>query len=214
MTPFHIEIPPKPLTTLARLAKDLNANQAIVALVAILFAITGPVAIMLAVGTQSAMPEDHIASWIFGAFFINGLISLIMCLIYRQPLMFLWSIPGIVVVGPALEHPSFNEVLGAYYVSEAIMVALGLSGWVRRFIEVMPMPIIMGMVAGVFLQFGLGWAKALNTDPWIAVPMTLAFFVSSGPYPALLDTAHHWSSSLSQGRSASRLALMRQTLVN
>jgi len=57
---------------LARLAQDLNVKQAIVALIAVLFAIIGPVAIMLTVGIQSAMPENQIASWIFGAFLING----------------------------------------------------------------------------------------------------------------------------------------------
>ena len=37
------------------------------------------------------------------------------------------------------------------------MLALGLSGWVRRCTEAAPMPIVMGMVAGVFLRFGLDW---------------------------------------------------------
>jgi len=37
------------------------------------------------------------------------------------------------------------------------------------------MPIVMGMVAGVFLRFGLGLAYAVRDDFWIAAPMIVAF---------------------------------------
>jgi benzoate membrane transport protein len=37
----------------------------------------------------------------------------------------------------------------------------------------------MAMVAGVFLQFGLGWIEALGANPWVAVPMTAVFVLLS-----------------------------------
>ncbi len=40
----------------------------------------------------------------FGVFFINGLITILFCWLYRQPLGFVWTIPGTVLVGPALAH--------------------------------------------------------------------------------------------------------------
>jgi benzoate membrane transport protein len=45
--------------------------------------------------------------------------------------------------------------------------------------EAVPMPIVMGMVAGVFLRFGLGLVFAIRDDFWIAAPMTAAFLVLS-----------------------------------
>ena len=176
---FHSEQPPQPRTTTRRMARDTTVDQVTVGLVGCIFAVSGPTAIMLAVGNQAGMTHGELASWLFGAFFINGLISLVMCWIYRQPLVFLWSIPGIVLVGPALEHMSFAEVLGAYYAAGAAMVILGLSGWVRRIMDAIPLPIVMGMVAGVFLQFGLDWIKAFTTAPVIAISMTAAFFATT-----------------------------------
>jgi benzoate membrane transport protein len=41
------------------------------------------------------------------------------------------------------------------------------------------MPIVMGMVAGVFLRFGLDLVFALRDDFWIAAPMVAAFLVLS-----------------------------------
>lgn len=179
-----IETPPKPFPSPARFAAALSAEHFVNSIVAFLFAVTGPVAIMLTVGTRGGMSETELASWMFGAFFLNGLASFAACLVYRQPLVFLWTIPGMVLVGPALTHLSFAEVVGAYYVTGLLMLALGLSGWVRRCMDAFPMPIVMGMVAGVFVQFGLDWIGAFADEVWIAAPMTVAFFAAAA-VPAL-----------------------------
>ncbi len=145
------------------------------AVIGFLFAATGPIAIVLAVGARGGLSESDLSSWIFGSFFINGLITLLFCTLYRQPLVFFWTIPGTVLVGPALGHLSWPEVIGAFLVTGLLMLVLGLSGWVRRAMSAVPMPIVMGMVAGVFLRFGLGLVYAARDEFWIAVPMIVAF---------------------------------------
>ena len=87
-----------------RFLADFGGTYAASALVGFIFAASGPVAIILAVGAQGGLSESDLSSWIFGAFFINGLISIAFCLWYRQPLVFFWTIPGTVLVGPALGH--------------------------------------------------------------------------------------------------------------
>ncbi|HEX5959172.1 MAG TPA: benzoate/H(+) symporter BenE family transporter, partial [Hyphomicrobiaceae bacterium] len=77
---------------------------------------------------------------------------------------------------------SFAEVVGAYIVTGLMMAVLGGLGLVRRAMAAVPMPIVMGMVAGVFLQFGLDWVRAFQADWWIAAAMTAAFLaVSAAP---------------------------------
>jgi len=162
-------------STLRRVLADFGGVYFVNAVVAFIFAASGPVAIILAVGTRGGLAPSDLSSWIFGAFFLNGLISIVFCWFYRQPLVFFWTIPGAVLVGPALVHLSFAEVIGAYIAAGLLMLALGLSGWVRRAMEAIPMPIVMGMVAGVFLRFGLDLVYAIRDDFWIAAPMAAAF---------------------------------------
>jgi benzoate membrane transport protein len=155
--------------------RDFGAVYATSGLVGFIFAATGPVAIILAVGAQGGLSESDIASWIFGSFFLNGLISIGFCLGYRQPLVFFWSIPGAVLVGPALGHLGFAQVIGAFIATGLLMAALGLSGWVKRCMEAAPMPIVMAMVAGVFLRFGTGLVTAVRDDAAVAAPMVVVF---------------------------------------
>ncbi|MCI0548320.1 MAG: benzoate/H(+) symporter BenE family transporter [Candidatus Rokubacteria bacterium] len=163
---------------------DFGGLYAVNALVAFIFAATGPVAIILSVGTRGGLRPSDLASWIFGAFFVNGLLSIAFSGRYRQPLVFFWSIPGTVLVGPALGHLSFPEVIGAFVATGALMLALGWGGWVGRAMEAVPMPIVMGMVSGVFLRFGLDLVYALRDQFWIAAPM-VAVFLAATAIPAL-----------------------------
>ena len=162
-----------------RLVADFGPSYAVNGFIGWLFAATGPVAIILAVATGAGLREAEIASWLFGVFFINGIITIVVCLRYRQPLAFFWTIPGTVLVGPALGHLTFPQVIGAYYATSLLMVVLGATGWVRRAMQWLPMPIVMGMVAGVFLRFGLDLVRALNVDVAVAAPMVIVWLALS-----------------------------------
>jgi len=158
---------------------DFGGVYAAAAVVAFLFSCTGPVAIILSVGAAGGLSEADIASWIFGGFFLNSLITIAFTLAYRQPLVFLWSIPGAVIIGPALGHLSLAEVIGAYLITGVVMLLLGLSGWVRRAMAAVPMPIVMAMVAGVFLRFGVGLVHAFGDNLAIALCMTAVWLLLS-----------------------------------
>lgn len=179
MTEPLIERPVRPLAGFARLRADFGATYAANGLIGFIFAATGPVAVILSVGTRGGLTEAELASWIFGAFFLNGFLTLGACWLYRKPLAFFWTIPGTVLVGPALQHLGFQQVVGAFLATGALMLVLGLSGWVRRAMALAPMPIVMAMVAGVFLRFGIDLVHALRDDPRVALPMVALFLLLS-----------------------------------
>ena len=181
---MRMERPESSPAGLGQALSDFGGVYASNAVIAFIFAASAPVAIILSVGTRGGLSESDLSSWIFGSFFVNGLVSIAFCWLYRQPLVFFWTIPGTVLVGPALGHLSFPEVIGAFVATGVLMFVLGVSGWVRRSMEAVPMPIVMGMVAGVFMRFGLDLVFAIRDDFWIAAPMT-ATFLALGAVPRL-----------------------------
>ena len=175
----HLEAPTAARRSWRQIVSDFGSTYAANALIGFIFAATGPVAVILAVGTRGGLSPQELASWVFGVFFVNGLVSLFMSWRYTTPLAFGWTIPGTVLVGPALQHLTFPEVIGAFYVTSALVLVLGLTGWVKRVMAALPMPIVMGMVAGVFLRFGLDIVRALQSDVAIAAPMVAVFLLLS-----------------------------------
>ena len=156
--------------------KHFPVNEAANALVALLFAASAPVAIILSAGSRGGLDEVDLASWIFAAFAVNGAITIGMSVAYRQPLAFFWTIPGTVLVGAGLQTLTISEVIGAYLLTGLMLTLIGLMGWIKLAMQWLPMPIVMGMVAGVFVEFGLDWIRAFETDFVLVAAMTAAFF--------------------------------------
>ena len=180
----HLERPTRPGPGWRELRADFGATPVANAFIAWVFTVSAPLAIILAVGTRGGLAEAELASWVFGVFCVNGAITVLFSWRYRQPLGFAWTIPGTVLVGPALGHLAFAEVIGAFVATGVLILVLGASGWVRRAMQAVPMPIVMGMVAGVFLRFGLDLVRALHDDAAIAGPMVASYVVLAAS-PAL-----------------------------
>jgi len=165
--------PAGPRTILRDLGLSYVSNGAI----GLIFAASGPIAVTLAVGTAGGLTQGQLSSWVFGILFSGGAATLLMSLIYRQPLGFAWSIPGTVLLGPSLQHLSFPEVVGAFFTSGVMILALGATGVVRRAMALVPMPLVMAMVAAVFLKFGTDIVASTQDNPAVAAPMVAAFLV-------------------------------------
>lgn len=145
------------------------------AFVALLFAASGPVAVILAAAAQGNLGDELVSSWIFGVFLGNGLLTIFLSWWYRSPQAYFWTIPGTVIAGDALSHLAFAEVLGAYVLTGVLVFLLGWTGLVARVMDALPPQIVMAMVAGIFLRFGLELVDASLADPLIALPMILVF---------------------------------------
>lgn len=156
--------------------RDIGPVQIATGFVAFLFAATGPLAIILSVGQQGGLTPAQMSSFVFGVFAINGLLTALMTWAYRTPIALFWTIPGTVLMGPALTHLSYPEIIGAFYATSLLVLVLGWTGLARRALAFIPMPIVMAMVAGLFLKFGMDVVRSLHQDIAIAGTMVVAFF--------------------------------------
>lgn len=178
---------------IAGLDREILTN----AIVAVLFGI-GPLAIMVAIARSGGLSESDLVSWAFGGYGITGLMSIALAIHYRQPLPMAWTIAGAVLVGPALERLAFAEVVGAYFATGLLILILGLTGWIRRVMDLVPMPIVFGMVAGVFLQFALNIVRAFDESFWLTAAM-VGVYVAAAASPRVSRIAPPLLAALAAG---------------
>lgn len=136
-------------------------------------------AILLATAARGNLGVADIASWVASGYGLIGFLSIGFSLYYRQPLAFAWTIAGAVVVGSALGRLSFAEAIGAYIATGVFMAVLGASGLVKRVMAYVPVPLVMAMVAGMFLPLGIGLVKAFGEQFVIAAAMVAAYVIAS-----------------------------------
>ena len=149
------------------------------AVVAFLFASTGPVALILTIGIAGGLSTETLSSWIFIGFAGGGAITFAMSWFYKQPLAFAWTISGTAIAGQALLKYPFAEIVGAYMVTGAVMILLGVTSGFKAIMRFVPQPIVMAMVAGVFLKFGILAVDAFDKELRIALAALVAWVVFS-----------------------------------
>jgi benzoate membrane transport protein len=81
------------------------------------------------------------------------------------------------VSGHGTGDTPYAEAVGAYLISAAAFVVLGLSGWFERVIRLIPPGVAAGLLAGILLQFGIGAFGGMNIDPLLAGLLIVAYVV-------------------------------------
>lgn len=170
-----VETPQQKRPTLREFFRDLGPLEVGNGLVALIFSASGPIAVILAAAAAGGLDSSQTSSWIFGAFLGNGLLTLFLTWFYRSPQAYFWTIPGTIIVGDSLTNLSLNEVVGAYLATGVLIFLLGWTGLIGRLMEALPPTIVMAMVAGVFLSFGIELVLAAVGSPLIALPMIVVF---------------------------------------
>lgn len=164
---------------IGEIAADFRSHHLANGTVSFLFACTGPVALILTMGLAGGLRPADIASWISIAFILGGVVTAAMSFLYRQPLAMAWTIPGTAIAGAGMLKFPYDQVVGAYVVTGLLMVILGLSGGFKRLMSLMPQPIVMAMVAGLFLKFAVLAIQGFDKAPYVAIAATAGFLACS-----------------------------------
>ena len=117
------------------------------------------------------------ASWVWSVSIGVGLTGLVLSWRYRAPIITAWSTPAAAFLVTALATTSYAEAIGAYMLSAAAFVALGLSGCFEKVIGLIPRGIASGLLAGILLQFGIGAFGGASADPLLVGLLVIAYLV-------------------------------------
>lgn len=158
--------------------RDINVDNASTGLVAGILGLSVGV-VHISAGTAAGLDSSFIMIWVISYLMINGLFGLFMPAYYRLPLPMANSIPGALMFAAVIPVVGLEAALGASLIAGAIALVAGLTGVMGIVMRLIPMPIVMGMVAGMLLSFGLNMVRPLESAIVPASIMILAFFISA-----------------------------------
>ncbi|MDR3539522.1 MAG: benzoate/H(+) symporter BenE family transporter [Desulfosporosinus sp.] len=159
------------------LPRYLNVNTVTTGLVAAVFGCTGPALIVLNAATKGHLTTVQAISWLFGIYFLGGLVSVLMALYYKQPICGAYNIPAAVMLVSSLSMFSLNQAVGAYIIAGVLVFILGVSGLIGKVMRLLPLPIVMAMIAGAMIHFGTGIITSTQSSPYIGLAALIGFLI-------------------------------------
>lgn len=125
----------------------------------------------------AGLSPELTASWVWSISIGVGVTGILLSWIARAPIITAWSTPAAAFLVTALATTPYAEAVGAYLISAAAFVLLGLSGWFERVIRLIPPGVAAGLLAGILLQFGIGAFASVSLDPLLAGLLIIVYLV-------------------------------------
>lgn len=123
----------------------------------------------------AGLSPELTASWVWSVSIGVGATGLFLSLRFREPIITAWSTPAAAFLVTALATTPYAEAIGAYMISAAAFVALGMSGCFEKVIRLIPPGIASGLLAGILLQFGIGAFGGASLDPLLVGLLFVAY---------------------------------------
>ena len=162
------------------LCTNINAAAVGTGLVATLFSTLGPGVIVMNAAKQGGLSAAQAVSWLLAIYGFGGLSTMFVALRYRIPLVIAYSIPGAILLGKLLARFSLSQAVGAYMVVGLVTLILTLTGAIKKVVDHIPGPVMLGMVGGVLLSFGVSMFSAAIKKPSIYGIMLVIFLAVMG----------------------------------
>ncbi|MBO0903743.1 benzoate/H(+) symporter BenE family transporter [Jiella sonneratiae] len=173
-----IEPGPGIASGLRDLPANLNLKTGSAGLVAAIFGCSGPALIVIGAAGTGHLTNGQTVAWLLAIYGLGGLISFVMALHYRMPITGAYSIPGAALVAGSLATFPFDQAVGAFVMAGVIVLVLGVTGLIGKVMRWLPMPIVMAMIAGALIRFGIGAVTAIDKLPLVVGAAIVAFFLS------------------------------------
>lgn len=124
--------------------------------------------------------DAEAASGLMAAAVAMGLCGIVLSLMTRMPASVAWSTPGAALLASSGSiSGGFPAAVGAFLICGVLIVLAGLWRPFGRVVEAIPKALANAMLAGILLTLCLAPFQAIAFDPWLGVPILLAWIVGN-----------------------------------
>ena len=173
-----IEKGPGILAGLRDLPRNLNASTISSGLVAAIFGCTGPAMVVIGAATTVGFSNAELASWLFAIYVFGGLLGCFLSLRYKVPIAGAYAISAATLMASTLQGYTFKQAAFAFFLAGIVVLIIGATGLVSKIMKVLPMEIVMAMVAGCMLKFGVNIVTYTAQDLLVCGLAIAAFFIA------------------------------------
>lgn len=156
------------------LARDL-LHPVVAGLISVIVNYGGTFILVFQAAKVAGLSPALTASWVWSVSIGVGVTGILLSWAAREPIITAWSTPAAAFLVTALATTPYAEAIGAYLISAAAFVALGLSGCFDKAIRLIPPGVAAGLLAGILLPFGIGAFGGMSLDPLLTGWLILAY---------------------------------------
>ena len=111
----------------------------------------------------------QLSSWVWAICVGSGVATLLLSMLYKQPVLTAWSTPGLALLATSLAQYRLGEAVGAYIAVGVAVALLGISGLFDRIVRFIPQPVALAVLGGLLLKYGFALFSGLAESPLVVL---------------------------------------------
>ncbi|RID83994.1 benzoate transporter [Peribacillus asahii] len=159
--------------------KDLNHKNISAGMVAAIFVITGPTALILEASSNGNFSTVQTILWIFTVYVFGGLFGIILPMYSRIPIVGGHTLTGVAFLTTMTSQFTYHELIGSYIISGILMVLIGYLGLFSKLIKLVPKEIISAMLAGMVTNYMVNFIFSINNLLIVGFISLITYFIFS-----------------------------------
>ncbi|AUN97500.1 hypothetical protein DOM21_13935 [Bacteriovorax stolpii] len=156
---------------------DFTLSTFVAGLIAVLVGYTSSAVIVFQAAAAAGASSAEASSWLGILCVSMGILTVVLSLKYKSPVMFAWSTPGAALLIGSLRGELLSDIIGAFVFSSLLVLLSGVTGFFERVMKKIPVGIASAMLAGILLHFALDVFTSMKTHMLLVMSMFIVYAV-------------------------------------
>ena len=135
------------------------------------------ISVPLSAAEQLNLSDGQITAWVMTIYTLPCVLGMVLTLYFRQPLLLTGNIFVLIFIVSLQGRVPFAELAGASMVAGAAVVAITVLGLTEHLAQLIPEPVVVGLLAGSTLPFVAGIFTGMGSEPAVIGAAFLAFIM-------------------------------------
>jgi benzoate membrane transport protein len=159
--------------------KDFSLQSLLMGLLAAFVGFASSFAVVLQGIRATGASDQQAASGLMALSVAMGVCGIILSSWKRMPISIAWSTPGAAFMASSgAVAGGFSVAVGAFILAALLVIVAGLFRPLTRAVSAIPPALANAMLAGVLVSLCLAPVKAVAFNPWLGLPIVIAFFMA------------------------------------
>lgn len=123
--------------------------------------------IPLSAAPALGLSGPQLTAWIVAVWGLPGALGLWLAIRHRQPLVLTGNVFALILIASLAGQVSYSDLVGASMLAGLLVLLLGALGLTGRLEQLIPTPIVLGLLAGAVMPFVVGIFTALGDEPLV-----------------------------------------------
>jgi benzoate membrane transport protein len=132
----------------------------------------------LSIAQDLGLTDGETISWLLALYGASHIVALGFSYSYKIPLLFTGNIFVIIFIASLSGDLSYSELVGASMLAGAAVFLVSLFGLSGRLGQLIPTPVVLGLLIGAVFPFLTDTFSALGEAPWIVGSTVVVFIIS------------------------------------